>query len=279
MSSEKRPAILVTYPIFPEAIEKLKSVGEVTVPQEKRNLRNEELKAMVFGKQALLSLVTDRVDAGVMDAAGGSLKVIGNCAVGYDNVDLEAATHRGIQVSNTPGVLTEATADLAWALMLSVARKVVTGDRHVRQGAFHGWGIMDFLGFDLHRATLGILGMGRIGQAVARRALGFRMRVLYTTRSERTVNLWDNGNMDSGFDFGPHRVPLETLLKESDFLSIHVPSSESTRHLMGWEELVKMKSTSILINTARGNIVQEGALVKALREKRIAGAGLDVYEN
>lgn len=278
MSSGKRPAILVTYPIFPEAVDRLRTIGDVSVPEERRNLTRKELMERIQAKHALLSLVTDRVDAEVMDAAGGSLRVIGNCAVGYDNIDLKAATQRGIQVSNTPGVLTEATADLAWALMLSVARRVVVGDRHVRKGAFHGWGIMDFLGQDLQGTTLGILGMGRIGQAVARRAMGFRMRVLYTTRSERTFSLWGKDGVPPDFDFSPHRVPLETLLQESDFLSIHVPSGASTHHIIGWEELVKMKPTAFLINTARGNIVEEDALVKALKEKQIAGAGLDVYE-
>jgi len=181
-----RPRVFVTRPIFPEVIDRLAEHAEVTCPKEDRSLEPVELVRRVQGIDGLLCFVTDRVDAVVMDAAYG-LRVIGNCAVGYDHIDLGAATERDIQVSNTPGVLTEATADLSWALLLAVARKVVPADRHVRDGAFHGWGPMDFMGADLSGATLGILGMGRIGQAVARRALGFGMRVLYKSASDRTV--------------------------------------------------------------------------------------------
>lgn len=279
MDSVQRPAVLVTHPVFQEAVKRFESFADVTILQEAGKETSGRIKKSIEGKKALLTLVTDRVDAELMDAAGGSLLVIGNCAVGYDNIDLEAATQRGIQVSNTPGVLTEATADLAWALILSVSRKIAECDRHVRNGRFEAWGLMDFLGRDVCGATLGILGMGRIGQAVARRAYGFRMRVLYTSRSDKPLHFWEHLPADLDMKCRPRRVPMETLLKESDFLSIHVPLSESTVHLIGQEELGMMKSTSFLINTARGKVVDEQALVRALREDKIAGAGLDVYEN
>jgi len=279
MGSTDRPAVLVTHPIFQEAVERLQACADVTILKDGQEGDPARLRDSVYGKKALLSLVTDRVDAGFMDAAGGSLRVIGNCAVGYDNIDLEAATQRDIQVSNTPGVLTEATADLAWALILVVSRKIVTCDRHVRQGAFKSWGLMDFLGRDLSGATLGILGMGRIGQAVARRAYGFGMHVLYTSRSDRQRQIQERFPAETERGEQPRRVPLETLLKESDFLSIHVPLNDSTDHLIGPEELAMMKPTAFLINTARGKVMNEQALVKALRDGRIAGAGLDVYEN
>jgi len=278
MSSSEKPMVLVTRRIFPEVIDRLEEHAHVIVPDEDRCLEPRELKERVRGVTGLLSFVTDRVDGEVMDAAAG-LRVIGNGAVGYDNVDLAQATRRRIQVSNTPGVLTEATADLAWALLLAAARGLVPADRLVRQGKFHGWGPMDFLGLDLCGSTLGILGMGRIGQAVARRAMGFRMRILYTTRSDREIPLQGMTLPDPDLDLGPNRVPLNTLLEESDFLSVHVPLSPSTHRLLGRNELARMKPTAVLINTSRGKVVDEGALVEALREKRIAAAGLDVYEN
>ena len=268
----------MTRPVFPEAVRRLEEVAEVIAPQDGQGFSREEIRERIRGREGILSQLLDRVDAELMDLAG-TLRVIGNCAVGFDNVDVQAATRRGIQVSNTPGVLTEATADLTWALILSVSRKVVIGDTVVRGGGFHGWGLMDFLGQELCGATLGILGMGRIGQAVARRALGFRMRVVYCTRSDGALSLWGEALLTPDFDFGPHRVDLGTLLRESDFLSIHVPLNADTRHLIGWEELSQMKRTAFLVNTSRGKVVDERALVRALREKRIAGAGLDVYEN
>lgn len=277
MVSDDRPAVLVTRPIFAEVVGRLAEGARVEVQAEDRCLDPEELRQRVRGVQGLLSFVTDRVDASVMDAAPG-LRVIGNCAVGFDNVDLAAATERGIQVSNTPGVLTEATADLAWALLLAVARGVVPADRHVRQGRFHGWGPMDFLGQDLCGATLGILGMGRIGQAVARRAAGFRMRVLYTTRSPWTPGPGDAHAGGPGTDPAPRPVPLDDLLRESDVVSIHVPLTPATDGMIGRRELALMKPAAVLINTSRGRVVDEQALVDALRERRIGGAGLDVYE-
>jgi glyoxylate reductase len=209
------------------------------------------------GFDALLCLLTDRVDAGLLERAKG-LRIVANMAVGTDNVDLEAARRLGIAVSNTPDVLTDATADLAFALLLAAARNLVWADRLVRAGGFTGWTPDLGVGLDVAGRTLGIVGAGRIGQAVAERAKGFRMQVL------------------------PHRrsggVPLDELLERADFVSLHVPLSPETHHLIGEAELARMKPTAVLINTARGPIVDEAALVRALRERRIAAAGLDVFE-
>jgi len=277
MTAAEKPGVLVTRPIFPEVVERLSAGARVEVQPEDRCPGPEELRGLVRGMRGLLSFVTDRVDAPVMDAAPG-LRVIGNCAVGFDNVDLAEATRRGIQVSNTPGVLTEATADLAWALLLAVARGVVPADRHVREGRFRGWGPMDFLGRDLCGETLGILGMGRIGQAVARRAAGFGMRVLFTTRSPWTGSPGFPRAAAPAPEPAPRAVPLDTLLRESDFLSVHVPLTPATVRMIGRRELALMKPTAVLINTSRGRVVDEQALVEALREGTIGGAGLDVYE-
>jgi glyoxylate reductase len=216
-----------------------------------------DLHAACSGADGLLCLLTDRVDAALLDAAP-SLRAVSVMAVGVDNVDLETATARGIQVGHTPGVLTETTADLAFALLMAVARRVVEGDAAVRAGDWPTWEPGAFLGEEVHGATLGVVGMGRIGSAVARRAEGFGMRVLEHGRS-------------SG-------VPLEELLRESDFVSLHVPLSEDTRGLIGEAELRLMKPTAALVNTSRGEIVDTDALVRALREGWIAGAGLDVTD-
>ena len=219
-------------------------------------ISREELLARVSGCLALIPMPTDRVDGAVMDA--GPLRVVANHAVGTDNVDLEAARARGIVVTNTPGVLTEATADLAMTLLLAAARRVGEGERLVREGRFTGWGPGMLVGADLDGAVLGIVGMGRIGHAVAGRGRAFGLSVIGRTRRE-----------------GP---PLAELLARSDFLSLHCPLTPETHHLIGEAELRAMKSTAVLINTARGPVVEEGALVRALEEGWIAAAGLDVYE-
>ncbi len=206
---------------------------------------------------ALLCLLTDRIDAAFLAAAPG-LRIVANMAVGTDNVDLAAAARLGIAVSNTPDVLTDATADLAFALLLAAARRLAWADRYVRAGGFVGWNPELGIGLDVTGRTLGIVGAGRIGRAVAERARGFRMEVLLHSRSS-----------------GP---PLAELLERSDFVSLHVPLTEETRHLIGAPELRRMKRTAVLVNTARGPIVDEAALVDALREGRIAAAGLDVFE-
>ncbi len=202
-------------------------------------------------------------------AAAPRLKIVANYAVGYNNIDVAAATRRGIVVTNTPDVLTDATADLTWALMLSVARRVVEGDRWARSGTWPGWAPTQMLGTDVTGKTLGIIGMGRIGQAVALRAQGFRMPVLYASHRPCPA--------PPGVTTWTHR-PLEEVLTQADFISLHVPLSEATRHLLGSRELALMKSTAYLINTSRGPVVDEAALLAALRQGTIAGAGLDVYE-
>lgn len=236
---------------------------------EDRVLARAELLEMVQGRDGVLCLLTDTIDAEVFDAAGSQCKVFANYAVGYDNMDVAAATSRGIAVTNTPGVLTDATADLAWALLFAAARRIVEADRFTREGLFGAWGPMMFLGGDITGSTLGIVGVGRIGSAVAERAVGFRMEVLYS-------DVRDNPKLERRVC--AKRVALDTLLRESDFVSLHVPLSDETRHLIGERELSLMKPTAYLINNSRGPIVDEKALVKALRARRIAGAGLDVYE-
>jgi len=215
-------------------------------------------------------MLSERIDAAVLDAAGPSLKVVANFAVGFDNIDLEACRQRGVRVTNTPGVLTDATADLAWALILSTARRVVEGDRLVRSRRWSGWAPMQLLGLQLTGATLGVVGAGRIGTAVALRSQGFGMRVLYADSQV---------NRELENKLAAQRVELHQLLAAADVVSLHVPLTPQSRHMIGAAELRLMKPTAILINTARGPVVDEAALVEALRERRIAGAGLDVYEH
>lgn len=223
------------------------------------------------GARALMCLLTDKVDAALMDAAP-QLEIIANVAVGYNNVDVAAATERDIVVSNTPDVLTETTADLAFALLMAAARRLVEADIYMREGRYEGWELFQpHLGLDIYGKTLGIVGMGRIGSAMARRgALGFGMPVLYYNRSRHE---------EAEQQFGAQRVELDELLQKSDFVSLHLPLEEETRHLIGERELALMKPTAILVNTARGPIVDEAALVTALQNEIIAGAALDVFEN
>lgn len=244
-------------------------VEALDVNPEDRVLTHQELLDAVKGRDGVLCLLTDKIDAEVMDSAE-QCKVFANYAVGYDNIDVESATKRGIIVTNTPGVLTDATADLAWALLFSVARRVVEADRFMRQGRFKGWTPMLFLGADITGRTLGIIGAGRVGSAVAKRASAFRMKLLYYDPKP---------NPELEKELGAERVELDKLLEESDFVSIHCSLTPQTRHLIGKGELELMKPTAILINSARGPVVDEKALVEALREKKIAGAGFDVYEN
>jgi glyoxylate reductase len=241
---------------------------EVVANPDDRSLAPEELRSLVAGADGVLCLLTDAIDAAVLDAARGC-KVFANMAVGYNNVNVAAATARGILVTNTPGVLTDCTADLAWALILGVARRLAEGDVEMRAGRFPGWGPLYMLGGDVTGQTLGLVGPGRIATAVARRAVGFSMKILYAGRRA-------SPEIDG---LGGERVDLDRLLAESDFVSLHVPLSAETRHLIGASALAKMKPTAYLINTARGPVVDEKALVRALKEGRIAGAGLDVYED
>lgn len=218
--------------------------------------------------QAVICTLTDRIDASVLSHAT-KLKIIANYAVGYNNIDLSAAAQRGIIVTNTPDVLTDATADLTWALLLALPRRVLEGDAWARTGRWPGWTPTQMLGADVSGKTLGIIGMGRIGQAVAQRAVGFRMPVIYAGRH----------SISSPPGVSWTRRPLDDVLAESDFVSLHVPLTEATRHLIDRRRLALMKPTAFLINTSRGPVIDEAALMSALETKTIAGAGLDVYEH
>ncbi len=262
--------VYVPLPIPAAGLDRLMNGGvEVEVNPHDRPLTREELLEAVCDRDGVLCMLNDRIDAEVFAAAGAKCKVFANYAVGFNNIDVEAATQAGVAITNTPGVLTETTADLAWSLMLSVARRIVEADKFFRSGQWAGWRPMQFLGNDIHGATLGIVGAGRIGTAVGKRATGFGMQVLY-------VDAMENEELNA---IGGRRVELPVLLQQSDFVSLHVPLTEQTHHMIGREELDMMKSTAYLINTARGPVIDEQVLVEALRERRIAGAGLDVYEN
>ncbi|MHC1744724.1 MAG: 2-hydroxyacid dehydrogenase [Syntrophobacteraceae bacterium] len=233
-------------------------------------MERERLTDVIGDVEGLLCTITDCIDENLLTRAE-KLKVIANYGVGFDHVDVAAASRRSILVTNTPGVLTDATADLAFALILSLARRVVEGDRMTREGRFRYWAPFHFLGLQVAGKTLGVIGMGRIGQAVAKRAAGFAMRVLYHSRRGLDV--------ETEQSLGASRATLDDLLRESDFVSLHVPLAPETRHLIGRRELELMKPSACLINTARGPVVDEAALVDALRQGLIHGAGLDVYEN
>jgi glyoxylate reductase len=264
-----KPRVLVTKRVFPEAIELLKQHAEVDYVDSDEGLAADQLKSRVRGKQAIVSQLIDRFTASVIDSLDG-VKIIANVAVGFDNIDVPAATRRGILVSNTPDVLTDTTADFAFALLLAAARRVVEGHHFVHDGKWRKWAIDLLAGQDVHHRTIGIFGMGRIGQAMARRARGFSMRILYND----AVRAQEQIERELGLEF----VPADQLLRESDFVSLHVPLLDSTRKLIGEPQLKMMKKTAILVNTSRGPVVDEGALAKALAEGWIRGAGLDVFE-
>ena len=264
-----KPAVLVTKRIYPEAVEYLKEHCTVDDVGNDDGLTPEELRARVRGKQGVVAQLTDRFSAEVIDSLEG-VKVIANVAVGFDNLDVPAATRKGILVTNTPDVLTETTADFAFALLLAAARRVVEAHAFVHAGQWRKWAIDLLVGQDVHHRTLGLFGMGRIGQAVARRGRGFSMRILY----HDAVRAPEALERELQLEF----VPAEQLLRESDFVSLHVPLLESTRKLIGEPQLRLMKKTAILVNTARGPVVDEAAVAKALSEGWIAGAGLDVFE-
>lgn len=263
--------VLVTREIPAPGLDLLRAECEVEVNPHDRVLTREELLAGIQGKDGLLCLLTDVIDGAVMDAGLPTLKGIANYAVGFDNIDVEGATRRGLPVSNTPGVLTETTADLAWTLLMATARRIPEADRFVRSGQFKGWAPMMYLGQDIYGKTLGIVGFGRIGEAMARRATGFAMKVLYHDARRRTPEEEER--------LGVEYRSLDELLSTADFVTLHVNLDATTRHLIGERELARMKPTAILINTARGPVVDESALVQALKERRIWGAGLDVFED
>ncbi|MBL0174618.1 MAG: D-glycerate dehydrogenase [Ignavibacteria bacterium] len=263
------PPVFLTREIPEEGMRILRERTSLTMFPHDRLIAKTELVDAVREAEGLLAMLTDPVDADVISAAP-KLKVIANCAVGYNNIDLDAARARGIVVTNTPGVLTDATADIAFALLISCARRIVESDRWLRARDFDGWAPMLFRGLDLAGRTVGIIGGGRIGQAMARRcALGFGMRVIYRSR---------NRNEEMEHACNAHAADLDTLLRESDFVSLHVPLTPETRHMIGARELALMNPSAVLVNTARGPVVDEQALIAALREHRIFAAGLDVYE-
>ncbi len=265
-----RKRVYVTRQIPEAAIAGLREQFDVTVNPHDRVLTREELLAGVSGMDAVLCLLTDTIDAEVFEAAGPKCRIFADYAVGYNNIDIAEATKRGIIVTNTPDVLNDATADLAWALLFAVSRKIVESDRFARAGKFKGWGPMLFLGRDITGRKLGIIGAGRIGFNFARKAKGFDMEIIYTGRKP-------NAEMEK--QLGARFVDKDTLLKEADFISIHVPLTPETRHYISERELKLMKNTAVLINTSRGPVVDEKALARALKSGEIWGAGLDVFEN
>ncbi len=261
--------VLITRPIPEAGIRALQSAGmRFRMNPSARQFTEQELLDAVRGVQAIVCQLADPINRAVLTAAAPTCRVVATCAVGYDNIDVPAARELGMVVTHTPDVLTDATADLTWALLLATARRLGEAERHVRAGAWRGWGMMQLLGADVFGRTLGIVGAGRIGQAVARRASGFDMRLLYAGRSEKPAMT----------ALGARRVPLDTLLEESDFVSLHVPLTPETRQMMGADAFKKMKSGAILINTARGAVLDQQELIHALREGPLAAAGLDVYD-
>jgi len=263
-----KPKVFVTRIIPDEGLKLVKEACDARIWEGELPPPREVILEEVQEVEGILSLLTARMDAEVMDAAP-KLKVISNYAVGYDNIDIPAATERGIIVGNTPGVLTDTTADLAWALLMATARRITEGDRYVREGRWQTWGPTILLGQDVHHATLGIIGMGRIGATIAKRASGFEMKVLYYDVNRRE---------DLEKELGVEYRPLDDLLRESDFVTVHTWLSEETYHLIGKRELKLMRETAILINDARGPIVDNMALYEALRDGDILAAGLDVTE-
>jgi lactate dehydrogenase-like 2-hydroxyacid dehydrogenase len=266
-----KPNVLVTKQIFPETIRFLEQHATVDYEMNDEGLAPEELLARAAGNRVILSQITDAFSRDVLARLPAlGIGMIAHMGVGYDNIDVPAATEYGILVSNTPGVLDDTTADLAFALLMAAARRLAEAHAFVHSGEWKRFSMALMIGVDIHNRTLGILGMGRIGQAVARRAAGFSMRVRYHNRTQLDAARERELNAEW--------VPRERLLTESDFLSIHLPLNPATRHSIGENELRQMKKTTILVNTARGPIVDEAALAKALRERWIAGAGLDVFE-
>ena len=263
-----KPPVYVTRRLPRPALHALQEVCQVEIWDREVPPPYEVISEKIADKEGLLCLLTDRIDAGLMEAAPG-LKVISQCAVGYDNVDVDAATARGIPVGNTPGVLTDATADFAFTLMMAAARRLGEAIDYVRDGRWQTWGLTLLLGQSVYGATLGIVGLGRIGQALARRARGFDMTVLYHDVAR---------NPGAESELGVEYRPLDDLLRESDFISLHVSLTEETEGLIDGDKLALMKPNAVLVNTSRGPVVDAGALYQALEEGQIAGAALDVTD-
>jgi glyoxylate reductase len=259
--------VIVTCGLPGKALDKLSKKYKLYIHSSKEvAMGDEELRQRITTADAIITLLSNKIDKEMLDAAK-NLKIVSNYAVGYNNIDIEACTEKKIWVGHTPDVLTETTADFAFTLLMSAARKIVKADKYVRDGKFHGWFPELFMGADINHKTIGIVGMGRIGQAVAQRALGFNMDVIYY-----------DAQGDLGLDYAKS-VDFDELVKTSDFISLHVPLLDSTHHLIGQSELENMKESAILINTSRGPVIDEKALAKALKDGVIAAAGLDVYEN
>jgi glyoxylate reductase len=265
-----RPRVFITRPIPEVGLAAVRAVADVDLWPDELPPPRDLLLERVRGIDGLLSLLTDRVDTETLAAAGPGLKVVSNFAVGYDNIDVAACTARDIAVGNTPGVLTETTADLAFALLMAVARRLPEGHDYVRDDRWQTWGPLTLLGVDIHGATLGIVGFGRIGREMARRAKGFGMRTLYYSRTRATPEV----EADLGATFAGFRE----LLAESDFVSLHPALNDQTRHLIDASALAGMKDGAILVNTSRGGVVDQSALVEALRSGHLFGAGLDVTD-
>lgn len=263
------PKVFVSRVLPDDGMEKITSFAQSDVWEKDTPPPYEVMLERVQGKDGILSLLTDRIDETLMEAAGPALQVISQMAVGYDNIDVEAATRRDLPVGNTPGVLTETTADFAFALILAAGRRIVEGVEYVQAGSWKTWGPTLLMGRDVHGATLGVIGLGRIGQAVARRARGFDMQVVYYDPSaEASV----------AEDLPAQPLPFDEVLARADFLTLHVPLTPETRHMIGQEELRRMKPTSVLVNTARGEVIDAGALYQALVNRQIAYAALDVTD-
>jgi len=266
----EKKKVYITRRIPDEAIELLEEYFTVEINPQDRVLTADELLEKVKGMDAVLCLITDNIDKEVLEAAGVKCKIFANYGVGYNNIDIASATERGIIITNTPGVLDDATADLAWTLLMVVSRRIVAADKFTRNGAFQSWDPMMFLGRDITGKTLGLVGAGRIGFNFAKKAKAFDMKILYT-------GLRHNPQIEN--ELGAIYVDKETLLREADFVSLHVPLLPSTTHYISDLEFSMMKKTSVIVNTSRGPVIDEKALVKALKQGEIWGAGLDVYEN
>lgn len=265
-----KPKVLVTREIFDDVLAYLRTHFDVTDNQSDVPLSPDALAQQLADKDGAVTALTDRIDPALL-ARCPRLKAVCNIAVGYNNIDVPACTARGVMVTNTPGVLDDATADFTWTLILATARRLTEAEAWLRAGEWKGWKLKQFLGVDAHGATLGIIGMGRIGQAVARRSRGFDMKVIYHNRNRLDAAIEREVNATY--------VTLDELLARADIVTLNVPYSAATHHMIGTAQLGRMKRSAILINVARGGVVDDKALVAALRERRIAAAGLDVYEN
>lgn len=265
-----KPKILVTREVFDDTLAYLGEHCEVEANQGDNPFDPVILAERLKDKEAVICCLTDRIDSSVL-AVAPRLKVVANIAVGYNNIDVPACTSRGVMATNTPGVLDDSTADLAWTLMLATARRLTEAEAYVRAGLWNGWHLKQMLGVDVHHATLGVIGMGRIGQAIVRRAAGFKMKVLYHNRNRlpADVERWLNAEYAAKDD----------LLAQADFVVLQMPYSSATHHYIGEAELKKMKPSAILINSTRGGVIDDAALVRALKDGTIRAAGLDVYEN